>query len=73
MAIPNIINLATTNMTEVRKMIDYKKMYAILCTAASEALDALPDTETNAEDRGLLQAALLTAEELYVSQADDGA
>ena len=49
-------------------MVDYKKMYAILCGAASEALDALPDTPANAQGRQLLQEALLRAEEIYVSQ-----
>ncbi len=53
-------------------MVDYKKMYAILCVAASEALDALPDTKENAEGRELLQRALFRAEELFIFQADDG-
>ena len=70
MVIPNIINLATTNITEVQPMVNYKKMYAILCAAASEALDALPDTAENARGRDLLQEALLRAEEMYVSLED---
>lgn len=52
-------------------MVNYKKMYAILCAAASEALDALPDTAENAKGRALLQEALLRAEEMYISQAED--
>ena len=52
-------------------MSDYKKMYAILCTAASEALNALPATSENAAGRELLQQALYEAEELYVSDEDD--
>ena len=48
-------------------MADYKRMYAILCSAASAALDALPDTPENGEGRTLLQDALLEAEELYIS------
>ncbi len=51
-------------------MIDYKKMYAILCAAASDALDALPDTPENARGRLLLQTALFQAEDLYIFQTD---
>ena len=47
-------------------MPDYKKMNAVLCAAASEALDALPETAENAAGRELLQAALEEAEELYI-------
>ena len=50
-------------------MVDYKKMYAVLCAAASDALDALPDTAENAVGRDILQTALLKAEEMYVSAA----
>ena len=48
-------------------MPDYKRMYAILCAAASEALDALPEISENAAGRDLLQKALLEAEEVYIS------
>lgn len=48
-------------------MVDYKKMYCILCAAASEALDQLPDSMENMMDRKLLQDALLAAEDVYVS------
>ena len=51
-------------------MPDYKKMYAILCGAASDALDALPDTEENAAARAMLQGMLDKAEELYIAEAD---
>ena len=51
-------------------MPDYEKMYAILCGASSDALDALPDTEENAPGRALLQEALDRAEELYVTEKD---
>ena len=53
-------------------MIDYRKMYHLLCRAASEALDKLPETEDTAEGRGILSAALLEAEEIYVSAPEDG-
>lgn len=52
-------------------MQDYRRMYAILCAAASEALDALPDTVENAEGRLLLQTALYHAEEIYIDQTED--
>ncbi len=45
----------------------YQKMYAILCAAASDALDLLPDREENRAGRETLQRALLAAEELYLS------
>ena len=51
-------------------MPDYKKMYAILCGAASDALDALPETEENVAGRALLQEALEKAEELFIAEGD---
>ena len=42
-------------------MPDYKKMYHILCSAASEAIDALPE-----EGRRILLEALDEAEEVYL-------
>ena len=48
-------------------MPDYTKMYAVLCAAASDALDVLPDTEENAAGRKLLRAALEKAEEMYIN------
>ncbi len=53
-------------------MPDYKKMYAILCAAASEALDKLPETAENAAGRETLQQALDKAEELYISAEASG-
>ena len=57
---------------EVSTMPDYKKMYAILCAAASEALDKLPETAENAAGRETLQQALDKAEELYISAEASG-
>ena len=51
-------------------MPDYKKMYALLCAAASEALDLLPETEETRPGRDALQTALLEAEEMYISAGD---
>lgn len=45
----------------------YKKMYAILCWAASEALSALPASPEVLRSRLLLEKGLLDAEELYLS------
>ena len=51
-------------------MIDYQKMYAIVCAAASDALDLLPDTAQTVLAKTKLQAALDAAEELYLSETD---
>ncbi len=51
-------------------MPDYEKMYALICGAASDALDLLLETEENQPGRERLQAALLQAEELYISAED---
>ncbi|MCC8357511.1 MAG: hypothetical protein LJU34_06690 [Oscillospiraceae bacterium] len=48
-------------------MADYQKMYYIMCSAASEALDMLPAVAENESVRGVLQLALLEAEEIYLS------
>ena len=46
-------------------------MYHILCAAASEALDELPDEPANAAGRDTLQKALNEAENIYIETADD--
>ena len=48
-------------------MPDYAKMYRLMVSAASEALDVLPDTEENCAGRDILQTALYTAEEMYIT------
>ena len=52
-------------------MPDYKTMYHILCAAASEALDELPDGPANAAGRDILQNALNGAEDIYIETADN--
>ena len=42
-------------------MADYQKMYYLLCSAASKAIDASPE-----ESKQILRSALLEAEELYI-------
>ncbi len=42
-------------------MADYQKMYNLLCSAASEAIDAPPE-----KAKRLLQNALYAAEEIYI-------
>ena len=49
---------------------DYKKMYALLFGAISDALDILPHYPENENTRTVLQNALLTAEEWYISATD---
>lgn len=51
-------------------MMNYKKLYAILCAAASEALDLLPDTPENAPARWTLVEALNRAEDVYLEQTE---
>jgi len=51
-------------------MPDYKKMYAILCSAASEAIDLLPPVPENLAATARLQMALLEAEELYLQEEE---
>ena len=41
-------------------------MYALLCAAASDAIDALPQTADTLQARCLLEKALREAEEAYL-------
>lgn len=50
-------------------MPNYERMYALLCCAASEAIDRLPQTPENLPVVSLLQQALNGAEELYIQDA----
>ena len=54
-------------------MADYAKMYYILCAAASEALDRLPETPENEAAAQILQEALEQAEEVYLDTAEEEA
>ncbi len=47
----------------------YEKMYAVLCGACSEAIDAL-ERQSPEEARTILQDALLQAEEMFVSDTE---
>ncbi len=47
-------------------MEEYKKMYAILCAAAPDALEALPFTAQTLTARCLLERGLREAEEMYL-------
>lgn len=49
-------------------MPNYQKMYSILCGAASDALDQLP--EKPEEAMRILQSALDQTEELYIQTSD---
>ena len=48
-------------------MPDYQKMYYILCSAASKAIDQIPDMPANQPARQTLLAALSEAEDLYIN------
>ncbi len=45
----------------------YGKMYAVLCGAASEAIDILQEAQDPERAVSVLQKALWDAEELYIS------
>lgn len=47
-------------------MADYAKMYALLCSAMSEAIDALEPTPRNREVIDYMVSALEQAEEIYI-------
>ena len=48
-------------------MPDYQKMYYILCSAASKAIDQMPDRPANQPARQTLLTALSEAEDLYIN------
>ena len=50
--------------------LDYKKMYALLFGAISDALNILPNYPENEPSRTVLQNALLAAEEWYISSEE---
>lgn len=52
-------------------MVDYEKMYAVMLSAASSAVDLLPVTPENMPALAVLRRAMLEAEELYISAEDD--
>ena len=49
----------------------YKKMYAIVCSAADRAVTLLSLPENTLQAKVLLEQALLSAEELYLSTTDE--
>ena len=50
---------------------DWKRMYLLMARVMSDALDALPDSQENAQGREMMQKALYDAEEMYISADDD--
>lgn len=51
---------------EVKRLIDYRKMYTILCTAIDEVIDPLERIPLAYAEAQKLRAALLAAEEVYI-------
>lgn len=47
-------------------MADYKKMYAILCSAMSEAIDSLEDIPRARDAVKTMKEAMNTAEDIYL-------
>jgi len=55
-------------------MVDYKKMYALMCGAASDSLSILShplDDDSINSVRFLLQQALMRAENIYIKTASN--
>lgn len=48
----------------------YQKMYAIVCGAASDAIDLLRSRENILQAQTLLENALLQAEEMYINAGE---
>jgi hypothetical protein len=48
----------------------YKKMYAILCGAISDALDSMERKEADYSIADKLKSALLQAEKIYLEETD---
>lgn len=48
-------------------MVDYRKLYHLICSAASEAIDAPSERA-----KQILQKALYEAEELYIRTCGEG-
>lgn len=53
-------------------MPDYKKMYAILVSAVSAALDEIRPTPENIRIFKILRDALDKTEEIYIDSCEDG-
>lgn len=51
-------------------MLNYQKLYAILCGAISDALDLLPPLPENAKGLALLENAILETEAQYIESAE---
>ena len=51
-------------------MSDYKKMYYVMCDAASKALDKMELSVANAEAIKLLRTALREAEDIYIETCE---
>ena len=50
-------------------MLDYAKLYAIMCGAVSDALNVMPRTLENYSARRALERAIESAEEYYIRNA----
>ena len=49
----------------------YRKMYAVLCGATSDAIDALQDPDNILYARSILETALLKTENIYLDSEED--
>ncbi len=49
----------------------YQRMYAVLCGAASDAIDALQNPRNSLYARALLETAILKTEEMYLTATEE--
>lgn len=49
----------------------YRKMYAVLCGAVFDAIDALQDPLNGLYARGILETAIRKAEDLYLAAEEE--
>ena len=52
-------------------MVDYRKLYSILCGAIDDSLDALEKIPQAREEAEKLKNVLLKTEEIYIRESED--
>ncbi len=68
----SVRNVLYLNRKGVKGLLEcYKKMYAILCSAASEAIAGLQEEKDRAYVASIIQKALWDAEERYICESKD--
>ena len=55
---------------ETKKMTDYQKMYAVLCSAVDDAITQLRSKFGKSEEADKLEKAMNEAENIYINTSD---